>query len=193
MRPPAFHQTATILAILAWGGLTGMRLLQAWRTLQVIPALLAVQAGMVALQLMLRRPQTKPVPWSQMATAWVSACLPWVLEVAQDTLVGRVLGCAGIALALIAMGTLGRSFGIAPADRSLVQTGPYRWIRHPMYLGELSAVLGAIYGNLSPWNFLILSLLLLTILLRIHWEEAAIDGYPGYTGQVRWRLIPFIF
>ena len=74
--------------------------------------------------------------------------------------------------------------------RGLVRAGPYRFLRHPMYAGELLAVFAASAGAFSPWNLGLWSLLLLSVLLRIRWEERAVSGYSGYARQVRWRLIP---
>jgi protein-S-isoprenylcysteine O-methyltransferase Ste14 len=193
MKQSSKQQVTRILAVLVWGGLTGIRLLQTVQTLQVIPALLAMQSGLVAYQLVFRRRQAVEAPWYQVAVAWVSACLPLALSIKRETLVGQVLGCAGIALALYALWTLGRSFGIAPADRGLVRAGPYRWVRHPMYLGELIALCGAVIGDPTLWNNLVLHSLLITLLLRIRWEEIALFDYGAYAGRVRWRLIPFIY
>jgi protein-S-isoprenylcysteine O-methyltransferase Ste14 len=103
------------------------------------------------------------------------------------------LAIAGLALAAWGLLSLGKSFGIAPADRGLVLHGPYQYLRHPVYAGELLAVLGAIAGRWSVWNLAILLVLLLSVLARICWEERALSGYGGYARQVRWRLLPGIW
>ena len=88
---------------------------------------------------------------------------------------------------------MGKSFGIAPADRGLVRCGPYRYLRHPMYAGELLAVFGASWGCFTLWNLALWSVLLLSVILRIRWEEQAVGGYCGYAHQVRWRIIPGVW
>jgi len=58
------------------------------------------------------------------------------------TEVGLVITVLGAALALVAFLSLRSNFSIVPEVRSLVVTGPYRWIRHPMYLAELLMIVG---------------------------------------------------
>ena len=45
----------------------------------------------------------------------------------------------GLIIMVIGLASLGRSFGIMPRARGLVQSGLYRWVRHPIYLGEFLA------------------------------------------------------
>ena len=62
-------------------------------------------------------------------------------------LASDVLLIAGLAFAIGSVAVLGRCFGILPDVRGLVTHGPYRWVRHPLYLGELTAVLGIVLGS----------------------------------------------
>jgi protein-S-isoprenylcysteine O-methyltransferase Ste14 len=75
----------------------------------------------------------------------------------------------------------------------LIKIGPYRFLRHPMYLGELISLLGALISNLSTWNIVLIHVLLLCLLLRIHWEEQVVDNYMVYARQVPWCMIPGIW
>jgi len=181
------------LIVLLWSGLAGFRLLDAWQNTQIIPALLAAQSGLMAWLLVTRGGQAAEANWSQKLIAWVSALLPLALRIHDETLVGQVITGLGLLLVLWAMITLGRSFGIAPADRGLVKDGPYRFVRHPMYLGELVSLAGAVIGAPSIWNIVLMIVLLLSLLLRIRWEEQAVFNYGSYAGRVRWRLIPHIW
>ena len=92
---------------------------------------------------------------------------------------------------LVGIWSLGRAFGIAPADRGLVTRGAYRVVRHPMYATELIFNGGFILANPSWRNVLVALLVLVTIVWRIHREERLIRGYTAYAEQVRWRLIPW--
>ena len=105
---------------------------------------------------------------------------------------GMVLITSGAFLSIVSLWTLGRRFGIRPALRGLTVDGPYRVVRHPMYL---SYVLGDIGYNLQEWNF---GTVLLTIagwtslLYRIHAEEKLLSRdpeWPTYTALVRYRLL----
>ncbi len=112
----------------------------------------------------------------------------------QVPLVLLFVGVSGYALVLWSLLTLGTRFGIAPADRGLVAHGPYRLVRHPMYLGEL--VLRLALVSTSPQPFLAAGLFLaLTAIqvLRAIREEHIISDYPAYAVQVRFRLIPGVW
>ena len=180
-----------IFALSFWLFLAGVRLAQAWQERSPVLALLMAQSGLVAYLLIIRRGDVAQVPLHRKAVAWISALLPLGLQVgAPASWLSLLVVAAGLLLAAWSLWTLGKSFGIAPADRGLVRCGPYRLLRHPMYAGELLAVFGASWGCFTPWNLALWSALLLSVILRIHWEEQAVGGYAGYARQVRWRIIP---
>ena len=104
-----------------------------------------------------------------------------------------IVGVTGELFALWSLATLGKRFGIAPADRGLIESGPYRLVRHPMYLGELLLRGALLLGTSLIEGYAALAVLLMIQILRIAREERVINGYPVYASQVRWRLIPFLY
>jgi protein-S-isoprenylcysteine O-methyltransferase Ste14 len=105
-----------------------------------------------------------------------------------------VIGLTGYAIVLWSLFTLGSHFGIAPADRGMVTSGPYRWVRHPMYLGEL--VLRSALVAPSPQVLIAagsLAALAAIQILRSLREERILEGYPEYANRVGYRLIPGIW
>jgi len=67
-----------------------------------------------------------------------------------------VLVVAGSALAIVSLVHLGRCIGVMPEARGLVTSGPYRWVRHQVYLGEITSALGSprpLSRRLSPPSF----------------------------------------
>jgi protein-S-isoprenylcysteine O-methyltransferase Ste14 len=88
---------------------------------------------------------------------------------------------------------LGRSFGLAPADRGLKTAGPYQFIRHPMYAGELINALGAAIAVAGVEGTFVFSIWWLFQILRIMKEEQVIEGYREYSQRVHWRIIPGIW
>ena len=52
--------------------------------------------------------------------------------------------------------SLGRSFGLMPANRGVVSTGLYRLVRHPIYMGYLITHVGFVAANPTIWNLMTL-------------------------------------
>jgi hypothetical protein len=185
--------TSRWLSIAFWIALAGLRLAGAWKGAHLTGLLLAGQCGLAAWLLTGRREPKHRGNHRHSLAAWLSAVLPLGMRIQAETIPGQVVLAVGLLLGLWSMASLGSSFGISPADRGLVEKGPYRYLRHPMYLGELMSLAGALLGSPSIRNMAVLLVLLFTLLLRIRWEEQAIEEYPRYACQVRWRMIPLIW
>jgi protein-S-isoprenylcysteine O-methyltransferase Ste14 len=107
-----------------------------------------------------------------------------------------MLSATGLLIVVIGKVSLGRSFGLTPANRGIVCTGMYRFVRHPIYLGYLITHIGFVMANVSKWNVLLLLSADVALLLRAIREEhtLALDpAYEGYMQRVRWRILPHIF
>ena len=105
----------------------------------------------------------------------------------------RIISLIGVGLSICALLSLGKSFDVSPADRGLVKRGPYRLVRHPMYLGELISIFSLVILDLSVRNILLTLALLISMIARINWEEKIIGGYSDYSNEVRGRLIPGVW
>lgn len=83
------------------------------------------------------------------------------------------------------------------SGQSVVSTGPYAVVRHPMYAAALLMLLGIPIALGSWWGALILAALLPALAWRLVDEERLLsrdlDGYADYRRRVRWRLVPLIW
>lgn len=115
---------------------------------------------------------------------------PWVLA-RPALLLGLFWWMTGAtALTVWGLWALRRSFSIAVEARELVSRGPYRWVRHPVYLGEILTA-----GAVTLWRFSLANAGLLAVFvavqcLRARWEEEklarALPEYAGYRARSRW-------
>jgi protein-S-isoprenylcysteine O-methyltransferase Ste14 len=88
--------------------------------------------------------------------------------------------------------------GIRPAAQAqgLQVTGPYHWVRHPLYLGWLLMVFGA--AHMTGDRLAFAAITTGYLMIAIPWEERSLrrsfgDDYTRYMRAVKWRMIPFIY
>ncbi|MBA3037868.1 MAG: isoprenylcysteine carboxylmethyltransferase family protein [Desulfobacterium sp.] len=109
------------------------------------------------------------------------------------TALSIVIMTGGILFSLYSLISLGKSFGIIPQARGLVRSGPYHFIRHPLYVGEIIAFGGTILSGFTMLKFCIFLLLVVIQSYRALEEEKVLEEtfpeYSAYMAQTS-RFIP---
>jgi protein-S-isoprenylcysteine O-methyltransferase Ste14 len=118
---------------------------------------------------------------------FITAFVPEATHVTVFATAVQVVGLVAWAAALIA---LGRSLGIAPADRGLKSRGAYAIVRHPVYASELVFWVGFALSSPTGFTALVLATWWGLQVVRILHEERLIEGYEAYKRSVRWRVVP---
>ncbi len=121
---------------------------------------------------------------------------PAVVDLRSGAVVSVWLQCFGIAGIIFSLLSLGKSFGVVPANRKIVSAGAYRFVRHPLYLSEIMFYTGFVSANPSAKNALLILMIMAGQLYRSISEETllSIDPfYRSYRKKVRYRFIPGLF
>jgi len=168
----------------------------------LIPRLLTITFYALAVAVYLRRSParaTSPSRWAAGA-AMLASYLPFSLGLLNSAAPSLPMLVAASALLLLGPGlslwslrSLDRSFSIIPQARKVVQKGPYRVVRHPLYTGELTAALGIVLLN-PAWLALPIWFVLCGLqVYRAHHEEAillaTLPDYAEYQRQTP-QLLP---
>lgn len=180
----------TLLAISSFHQYLGSRSFMAFGVLAVNTLLLAL--------FLTRRPakaETTSLPlW---LLGFAGTALPLLLRPAaageRGIALGSAIQLAGVLTLAVALLSLRRSFAIVPANRGIRQGGAYRMVRHPVYLSELTILLGAVLANPTWINGAIWLCECALQLARARAEERFLCAdplYRAYCGRVRYRLIP---
>ena len=107
-----------------------------------------------------------------------------------------LISSAGLLVVIAGKIALGRSFGIAPANRGVVIAGPYTLVRHPIYAGYLLSHVAFACAYPTPWNLAILAATDVALVLRALCEERVLGTdrtYQLYCRRVAWHLVPGVF
>jgi protein-S-isoprenylcysteine O-methyltransferase Ste14 len=105
---------------------------------------------------------------------------------------------SGIGMIIVILGkvSLGRSFGLIPANRGVVIRGPYGIVRHPIYLGYVISHVGFLLANPTLANVVLAIGSDTALVARALMEERVLSGderYREYCQQVSWHLVPGVF
>jgi len=115
------------------------------------------------------------------------------------SLLGNVLVALGLFIDLLVFreNTFGASNIRVEQGQTVVSTGPYAIMRHPMYAGVLVMAVGVPLALGSWWGLLLIGLLMSVLVWRILDEERVLKtelpGYTEYTQRVRYRLVPHVW
>lgn len=134
---------------------------------------------------------------------FVQLFLPDVLPIASDPqrlqIAGVVIFTLGLLIAILARVALGGNWsdievGQVKDDHRLVNRGVYRYVRHPIYTGDLAMLVG-LELCLNSWLVLAVAILAIPTIARAVREEKAlaktVTGYDIYCRQTK-RFIPFV-
>ena len=127
---------------------------------------------------------------------WVMAFLPEVRLSPALSVVSAAISLGGCLLILWSILHLGRSFSIAPQARALVTSGPYRFVRNPLYLAEEIALIGvAMHVDWRVATCFLVAHLAMQI-SRMRYEEDLLGSvfpeYAAYAGRTA-RWIPGVW
>ena len=145
-----------------------------------------------------RRPARDPLAFAACAVAVAAVVALAAPPDSASTLlvvIGDLIALAFGAWVLVAVLCLGRCFGVLPEARGLVTRGPYRIVRHPVYLGELGAAAGLVIAAPSVRNLCALVAFNAAQAIRMRLEEHALaEEFPEYASYAAEtpRLLPRI-
>jgi protein-S-isoprenylcysteine O-methyltransferase Ste14 len=131
----------------------------------------------------------------------VSVVGPLLLRASDETGLlpdAATAGLLALGLVVVVVGkmTLGRSFGLVPANRGVVVAGPYAFVRHPIYSGYLVTHVAFFLAHPRIWNVALVVVSDVALIVRALVEERVLDhdaSYRAYCQRVGWHFVPGLF
>ncbi len=163
--------------------------------------LLTSEALVVALTIFRRRAKAVDHSAAAAIVTAISVAGPPLVRVSAEVallpdVATAVLSFAGLCLVIAGKVVLGRSFGLVPANRGVVASGPYLLVRHPIYSGYLITHIGFLLAHPSVWNIVLLGVADAALIVRALYEERILirdERYREYCSRVGWHLVPGVF
>jgi protein-S-isoprenylcysteine O-methyltransferase Ste14 len=163
--------------------------------------LLLISDGMVVALVMFRRRTDQISPLAiDWLLAFAATAAPLMAGPGGRNLMpiwaGSVMMGVGVVLSVWAKAALWRSFGLVAANRGVKSSGPYRWVRHPMYVGYFITQVGFMLLNPIWTNLALYGAAFCLQVLRLRAEEALLGADPAYAAYMKstpYRLIPGLF
>ena len=162
-------------------------------------SLLAFSETLVIALVLIRKPahtlSQRPLDWFLAFGATLAPTLvrPVPVEPTSLSSIAVLLMVLGIGVQIGSKAMLGRRFGLVAANRGICDVGPYRFVRHPIYMGYLLTHIGFLCLAPSSWNIAVYVVSYALMIPRIFAEERLLGGdpeYAAYCERVRSRLIP---
>jgi protein-S-isoprenylcysteine O-methyltransferase Ste14 len=172
------------------------------RTGRITGLLLLVSECLVIVLTVVRRPAqlVDRSLWAALVTTISLVGPPLLLPSSAGGLVPDFVTAAasvfGLVLVVVGKLTLGRSFGLVPANRGVVVRGPYALVRHPIYSGYLITHLAFLIAYPRWWNVIVVATADTALIARALIEERVLRGdveYRAYCQRVGWHLVPGVF
>jgi protein-S-isoprenylcysteine O-methyltransferase Ste14 len=134
-------------------------------------------------------------PW---LVAVCGTCAPFLFRPTgtEDFFIAQLMQIVGLLIGLHAHLALNRSFGIVPANRGIMNGGPYQYVRHPIYASYILWQGGYVLNQFSSRNLCVFLAGTILNILRILEEERLLcqdESYQEYASKTRWRMIPSLF
>ena len=112
---------------------------------------------------------------------------------------GLLICCTGVAIAIWARRVLGTNWSANPTIKEgheLVEAGPYRLVRHPIYTGLLLAILGSSLGGGRPIDLVVFLFCRVSLFVKLKIEEGLMlrqfpQAYPDYMQRTK-ALVPYV-
>lgn len=162
-----------------------------------------VNTFVLVLTMVFRRPPTRITsnPWFWLIafvnTYYPQAMLPFFDRGRSliSPLLSNLIAIAALLFSIWARLSLGRNMGFVPAQRQIVTTGAYRYVRHPIYTGLILSYLAVLVRIYSPRNATLLAIAVCWMLVKSFVEESFLRAdaqYAAYMRKVHARWIPFV-
>ena len=172
---------------------------------QGLPVIASVLNILILVATMVTRRSPKrvtPNPWYWLLAFVASYWLTFIIFFLQKgsplvaNWISDSLAIMGFMVAVFARLSLGRNIGFVPAQRELVHSGAYAFVRHPIYTGILLTATAFVLRAYSPRNLLLMGLWVFWFIpVKSLVEEDFLrhdPQYATYMQSVRARWIPFV-
>lgn len=198
---PAVDRAIGIVAVSPFAYSIWMNLQE--RPLPIESLLLSLELSILAITMVTRRPAVRvthnPVFWvlAFVATYWsfMTQALyePGYRIAPREVSVSAAV--IGFAVSVWARMSLGRNIGFVPAERRIVTSGAYAYVRHPIYTGLFISIVALDLSSFS-WRNVGLDLVWVGLwvaktLAEEHFLKYSVE-YAAYAQRVRWRWLPWI-